>query len=66
MARHGSPIITGSSLSLTVTVNVAVYGVPELSVAVTVTVVVPIGNAVPDGGKDESEATPSLSPISGY
>ena len=46
---------------MTVTVNVAVYGVPELSVAVTVTVVVPIGNAVPDGGKDESEATPSLS-----
>jgi hypothetical protein len=40
----------GASLSLTVTVNMQVDVLPDASVAVQVTVVVPLANAEPDAG----------------
>jgi hypothetical protein len=43
-------VITGFSVSLTVTVKVQVAVLPELSVAVQVTVVVPLGKVEPEGG----------------
>lgn len=43
-------VIVGGCVSLTFTVKLQVAVLPEASVAVTVTVVVPFGNAVPDGG----------------
>jgi hypothetical protein len=42
--------IVGACVSFTVTVNEQVAVFPDVSVAVAVTVVVPFGNAVPDGG----------------
>ena len=42
--------ITGTSLSETVTVNEQVATFPFPSAAVAVTVLVPIGNAVPEAG----------------
>ena len=44
-------VITGNWPSFTVTVNVHVEVLPHASVAVEVTVVVPIGNAEPDAGE---------------
>ena len=46
-------IATGFSLSVTVTVNVQLDELPEGSVAVAVTVVVPIGNELPEAGLKE-------------
>jgi hypothetical protein len=40
----------GGSLSSTVTVKAPVIGFPDVSVAITVTVVIPIGKADPEGG----------------
>jgi hypothetical protein len=50
-------VITGFTDSFTVTVNVAVEILLDASFAVTVTVVVPVGNAVPEAG-DEVTVTP--------
>mgnify|MGYP007001774709 CR=1 FL=1 len=47
----GCVVITGNWPSFTVTVNVHVEVLPHASVAVEVTVVVPIGNAEPDAGE---------------
>ena len=44
----GWVVITGSCASMTVTVKLQVDELPQTSVAVTVTVVTPIGNAEPD------------------
>lgn len=44
-------LITGLTVSFTVTVNVLVVILLEASLAVIVTVVVPAGNAVPDAGE---------------
>jgi hypothetical protein len=43
-------VITGASVSLTVTVNEQLPGLPDASVAEHVTVVVPFGNTLPEGG----------------
>ena len=43
-------VITGGTLSDTVTVNVQVAVLPQPSVAVAVTVVVPVENVLPDAG----------------
>ena len=43
-------VITGFSVSLTVTVNVQLAVLPDASVAVLVTVVVPFGKVEPEGG----------------
>src|SRR5215208_2587661 len=43
-------LITGAVVSRTITVNVPVALVPFGSLAVAVTVVVPIANVLPDGG----------------
>jgi hypothetical protein len=48
--------ITGLSLSATVTSNEHVDTLPDASVAVLVTVVVPIANVDPDGGTDTTVA----------
>ena len=51
-------VTTGFSLSLTVTVNVQLPGLPDASVAVQVTVDVPTGNDEPDGGTQVGVLTP--------
>ena len=43
-------VIVGACVSTTVTVNIHELWLPEASVAVAVTVVVPFGNALPEGG----------------
>jgi hypothetical protein len=43
-------VITGSSTSFTVTLNVQVAVLPDASVAVQVTVEVPVGKALPEAG----------------
>lgn len=43
-------VIEGSCVSFTFTVKLQVAVLPDVSVAVTVTVVVPFGNVEPDGG----------------
>ncbi len=50
-------VITGFSVSVTVTVNEQVDVLPDASVAVLVTVVVPFGNVEPDAGL-ETTVTP--------
>ncbi len=50
-------VITGFSVSATVTVNEQVDVLPDASVAVLVTVVVPFGNVEPDAGL-ETTVTP--------
>ena len=54
-------VITGASVSLTVTINVQVSALPAGSVAIQVTVVVPTGNAEPEGGLQDIEASEQLS-----
>ena len=44
-------VITGACVSLTLTVNWQVLTLPEASVAVTVTVVVPTGKKLPEAGE---------------
>ena len=54
-------VIAGLSVSLTVTVKVQVAVFPESSVAVEVTVVVPLGKAAPEGGLLATVGVPQLS-----
>ena len=54
-------VITGSSLSVTVTVNVQVDVLPAASVAVDVTEVVPIGKIVPEAGVELTDDEEQLS-----
>jgi hypothetical protein len=53
--------IVGLSLSFTVTVNEQVAVLPDVSVAVAVTVVVPFGKEKPDGGLLDTVAPGQLS-----
>ena len=53
--------MTGASASLTVTVNPQVPALPDPSVAVHVTVVVPFPNEVPDGGAQTGVTASQLS-----
>ena len=57
----GCAVITGNCTSFTVTVNVQVAVMPQASVAVEVTVVVPIGNTEPDAGTLTTVTAPQLS-----
>ena len=54
-------MIAGGCVSFTVTVKVHITVFPDVSVAVEVTVVVPFGNAVPDGGFDTTTTPGQLS-----
>ena len=56
-------LITGLTVSFTVTVNVLVVILLEASLAVIVTVVVPAGNAVPDAGEAVSITPGQLSVV---
>jgi hypothetical protein len=59
-------VIVGFSVSFTVTVNVQVAVLPEASVAVQVTVVVPFGKVEPEGGVQEKVTPGQLSvPVGG-
>ena len=49
-------VATGASVSLTVISNVQVSALPDSSVAMQVTVVVPTGNTEPEGGLQDIEA----------
>jgi hypothetical protein len=49
----------GASLSRTMTVKEQLPILPELSVAVQVTVVIPLGNAVPEAGVQVGVIVPS-------
>jgi hypothetical protein len=51
-------VINGFCVSITVTVNEQLPGLPDASVAVQVTVVVPAGNDVPEGGTQVAALTP--------
>ena len=53
--------MVGFSVSLTVTVKLQVAVFPEASVAVQVTVVVPLGNSEPEGGLQATVAPGQLS-----
>jgi len=53
--------IAGACVSLTVTANEHAVVLPEVSVAVQVTVVVPFGKAPPEDGLHTIPATPQLS-----
>ena len=54
-------VITGGCVSLTFTVNLQIAVLPEVSVAVQVTVVVPFGKPEPDAGL---QATPTPGQLS--
>jgi hypothetical protein len=54
-------VIVGFSVSFTVTVKLQVAVLPEPSVAVQVTVVVPLGNVEPEGGEQETVTPGQLS-----
>jgi len=58
-------VITGGSVSTTVTVNKQVLVFPAASVAVHVTVVVPTGKKLPDAGEHTAVAPGQLSLIVG-
>ena len=53
----GHAPIFGFSVSLTVTVNVQLWVLADVSVAVQVTVIVPCGNVDPDAG-EQATVTP--------
>src|SRR4029453_18905552 len=57
----GGQVITGGCVSFTVTVNEQLAVLPEVSVAVQVTVVVPLGKNEPDGGEQAVPAPGQLS-----
>jgi hypothetical protein len=57
------PITGGVVSARTVTVKVLVAVFPEWSVAVHVTVVVPIGNVEPDAGEQVTGTAPSMSSV---
>ena len=54
-------VATGDSVSLTVTLNEQVSALPEASVAIQVTVVVPTGNTEPEAGLQVIEVAEQLS-----
>jgi hypothetical protein len=54
-------VISGASVSTTVTVNIQTETLPEASTAVPVTVVVPFGNVEPEGGLTVSVTPGQLS-----
>ena len=54
-------VITGGILSTTVTVNAQIAVLPAASVAVAITVVVPIGNVLPETGLKLTVAPGQLS-----
>ena len=54
-------MIDGGCVSLIVTVNEQLAVLPEASLAVQVTVVVPFGKAPPDAGEQMTDAPPQLS-----
>ena len=54
-------VITGASVSLTVTINVQVSALPTGSIAIHVTVVVPTENAEPEGGLQDIDVSEQLS-----
>jgi hypothetical protein len=54
-------VTVGAMTSLTVTVNVQVPVLPDASVAVQVTVVVPTGKLEPDAGAHMTVGVPQLS-----
>src|SRR5262245_24664365 len=56
-------VITGGSVASTVTLNVQVDVLPNMSAAVTVTAVVPTGKVLPDGGCTVTTGAPSQSSI---
>jgi hypothetical protein len=58
-------VIAGFCVSLTVTVNVQLRALFEVSVAVQLTVVVPLANGDPDGGEQLTLALPQLSVAAG-
>jgi hypothetical protein len=51
-------VMAGGCMSLIVTVNEQLAGLPDASLTVQLTVVVPFGKAVPDGGEQDGEPTP--------
>jgi hypothetical protein len=51
--------VSGGVVSFTVTVNVAFAVLPALSVAIHVTVVLPIGNVEPEDGLHTATIVPS-------
>src|SRR5689334_16977794 len=51
-------VMDGGCISLTVTVNEQLAGLPDASLTVQLTVVVPFGKAVPDGGEQDGAPTP--------
>ena len=54
-------VATGATESLTVTLNEQVSALPEASVAIQVTVVVPTGNTEPEAGLQVIEVAEQLS-----
>ena len=54
-------VATASGVGLMVTVNVQEAVLPDASVAVAVTVVMPTGNTLPDGGTDTTVTPGQLS-----
>ena len=59
------PLITGASLSLTVTLNMQRLARPPASVAVQTTITVPLSNVEPLGGSQTTEAAVQLSMAAG-
>jgi hypothetical protein len=57
----GQPAITGASASTTVTVNEHVAVFPDVSVAMQVTVVVPLAKTEPGAGVQTTDASAQLS-----
>lgn len=51
-------VIEGACVSLTVTVNEQLAGLPDASLTVQLTVVVPFANVEPDGGVQTGVPTP--------
>jgi len=53
------PLNTGATLSVTVTVNVQLAGLPDVSEAEQLTVVTPLGNTDPEVGLQVTVLAPS-------
>src|SRR4029079_15339096 len=61
--RLGGHAIVGFCVSLTVTVNMQFVELPDVSMAVQVTVVVPLAKVEPDGGMQMGTRAPSQSSL---
>jgi hypothetical protein len=61
----GGQVIVGAVVSLTVTVKLQLAVLPEPSVAVHVTTVMPLAKVEPDGGLQEAVEPGQLSPTVG-